>query len=150
MERTRPRNPQLAEFLRAKRASDLFSKYSNWLPFRLIPQHQRLLFGAQLSMTSWDKKMEVYRSSILVTVAFYAPDLPERRARLSKPQLEVINNRHFVQVDSSDEDNVSLRCLPEDLPDLQKTILLHHELRALGPFEQVGRHQRRGCRLSAS
>jgi hypothetical protein len=63
--------------------------------------------------------MELYRSDTLVTVTFYAPSLSERQARLTKSQLEVINNRHFVEVDSSDEDSVSLRCLPEDVPDLQ-------------------------------
>src|SRR5262249_54345412 len=101
------------------RLADFCARHNDAFFVRTIPLRIRLKYTSALSMRSWRKKMELYNSGTLATVTFYAPSLPERMALLTKPQLEVLNNRHFVEVDSSDEDSVSLRCLPEDVADLQ-------------------------------
>ena len=112
-------NPELAEFLRAKRLADFCAMHNDAFVFRVIPRHVRLKYTIKLSMKSEAKKLELYRSGRLAGVTFYAPGLPERKAQLNRTQLEVVNGRHFVEVESSDEDSVSIRCLPEDLPSLQ-------------------------------
>ncbi len=63
--------------------------------------------------------MQLYRSDTLMHLAFYAPDLPERAAGLSRQQLEVLHDRTFIEVQSSDSDSVTITCLPEMRSNLQ-------------------------------
>ena len=113
---TRSRHPALDEFLRAQRLADAGRRNSL---LRVIPLKTRLRLAQFLDKKSMEKRAKLYQSDELESIMFYAPDLPERKARLSEQQLGVLSSRRFIEVASSDQDTVALRCLPEMVSDLQ-------------------------------
>jgi hypothetical protein len=115
---TGTRNPALDDYARAQRLADLVAGRRNSL-LRAIPIKARLPLVERLDQKALEQKRVLYQSAELETLMFYAPDLPERRALLSKPHLEVLGHARFIEVMLSDNDRLALRCLPEMVTDLQ-------------------------------
>jgi hypothetical protein len=84
-----------------------------------MPINTRLRLVQFLDKKSIEKRTKLYQSDELESIMFYAPNLPERKARLSEQQLEVFNSGRFIEVTSSEQDTVALRCLSEMVSDLQ-------------------------------
>jgi len=112
-------HPALDEYTRAQRLADLVAGRRNSL-LRAIPIKARSPLIESLDQKALEQKRVLDQSAELETLIFYAPDLPERRALLSKQRLELLGRGRFVEVTLSDDDRLALRCLPEMVADLQR------------------------------
>jgi len=113
------RHPALDRHARAQRLADLVAGRRNSL-LRAIPIKARSPLVERLDQKALEQKRALDQSTELETLIFYAPDLPERRALLSKQGLELLGHGRFVEVTWSDDDRLALRCLPEMVTDLQR------------------------------